>query len=74
MRQLLCRAHIAILFFYFFIVGNVNLHFFKLASDNFNKLSTFDIVFLVKFFNSKLMKLKSGYLGLAFFENGECVT
>ena len=28
MRQLLCRAHIVILFFYFSIVGNVNLLFF----------------------------------------------
>ena len=33
MRQLLCRAHIVILFFYFSIVGNVNLYFIKLASD-----------------------------------------
>ena len=26
-------CHIVILFFYFSIVGNVNLHFIKLASD-----------------------------------------
>ena len=44
MRQSLCRAHIVILFFYFSIVGNVNLYFIKLASDvtlncNFIKLN-----------------------------------
>ena len=33
MQQLLCRAHNVILFFYFSIVGNVNLYFTKLASD-----------------------------------------
>ena len=31
--QLLCRAHIVILFFYLSIVGNVNFCFIKLASD-----------------------------------------
>ena len=36
MRQLLCRAHIVILFFYFSIVGNVNLYFIKLAALNSN--------------------------------------
>ena len=31
--QLLCCAHTVILFFYFSIVGNVNLYFIKLALD-----------------------------------------
>ena len=43
-RQLLYRAHIVILFFYFSIVGDVNLYCIKLASDmllnsNFIKLN-----------------------------------